>query len=366
MALSSTGITTSLVGNAIGSSSRNVGALCSSPLINEWSKWKPISSNVGTMTIAELKDKNYGISILSAHNLTSLVSAIKDNSNLGYKYNKPTGGPYRLGDFRNYEHNAAMPLYATYKDDEVQNIGGVTSSNHASYEKPLAGIESITPGGDTSSLAYLTKDDIYVVYDTNGSKLNLHRGALVTDGSKSYWYSEKLYWWTTQMQQFAGKTVQVYEFLTNAVNTPTSPYTGNANDRFLALPMPVASIQVKADVVAGSQKVKIIFKAQQRESNTKYYDWELQFSAVGSTYRGGTINNIKVKLCKDNKGINQIATASELPSSLTVNNETTSRKYTGSLYNNSTSSFCWLCLWFDNQLQSSIQAFIPMPDPFLS
>ena len=68
------------------------------------------------------------------------------------------------------------------------------------------------------------------------------------------------------MQQFAGKTVQVYEFLTNAVNTPTSPYTGNANDRFLALPMPVASIQVKADVVAGSQKVQIIFKAQQRES----------------------------------------------------------------------------------------------------
>ena len=247
----------------------------------------------------------------------------------------------------------------------VQNIGGVTSSNHASYEKPLAGIESSTPGGDTSSLTYLTKDDIYTVYGTDGSKLNLHRGALVTDGSKSYWYSEKLYWWTTQMQQFAGKTVQVYEFLTNAVSTPTSPHTGNANDRFLALPMPVASIQVKADVVAGSQKVQIIFKAQQRESNTKYYDWELQFSAVGSTYRGGTISNISVKLCKDNKGINQIATATGLPKSLTVNDETTSQKYTGSLYNNSTSSICWLCLWFDNQLQKSIQALMPMPDPSL-
>ena len=270
-----------------------------------------------------------------------------------------------MGDFRNYEHSAAMPLYATYKDGAVQNIGGVTSSNHASYEKPLAGIESSTPGGDTSSLTYLTKDDIYTVYGTDGSKLNLHRGALVTDGSKSYWYSEKLYWWTTQMQQFAGKTVQVYEFLTNAVNTPTSPYTGNANDRFLALPMPVASIQVKADVVAGSQKVQIIFKAQQRESNTKYYDWELQFSAVGSTYRGGTISNISVKLCKDNKGINQIATATGLPKSLTVNDETTSQKYTGSLYNNSTSSICWLCLWFDNQLQRSIQALMPMPDPSL-
>lgn len=57
MALSSTGITTSLVGNAIGSSSRNVGALCSSSLINEWSKWKPISSNVGTMTLAGIEEQ---------------------------------------------------------------------------------------------------------------------------------------------------------------------------------------------------------------------------------------------------------------------------------------------------------------------
>ena len=92
MALSSTGITTSLVGNAIGSSSRNVGALCSSSLINEWSKWKPISSNVGTMTLAELKNRNYGISILSANTPDSLVTQIKNNSNLGYKYNKPIGG----------------------------------------------------------------------------------------------------------------------------------------------------------------------------------------------------------------------------------------------------------------------------------
>lgn len=368
MALASSGITTSLVGNTLGISNRNVGGLCTSSNVNPWSKWKPIHSTVSTMTLGELKNRNYGIEIVQANNPTSLVSAIKANGNKGYTYNNPTGGsnsPYRLGDFRNYEHSAAMPLYATYKDGAVQNIGGVTSSNHASYEKPLAGIESSTLGGDTSSLTYLTKDDIYTVYGTDGSKLNLHRGALVTDGSKSYWYSEKLYWWTTQMQQFAGKTVQVYEFLTNAVNTPTSPYTGNANDRFLALPMPVASIQVKADVVAGSQKVQIIFKAQQRESNTKYYDWELQFSAVGSTYRGGTISNISVKLCKDNKGINQIATATGLPKSLTVNDETTSQIYTGSLYNNSTSSICWLCLWFDNQLQRSIQALMPMPDPSL-
>ena len=210
MALASSGITTSLVGNTLGISNRNVGGLCTSSNVNPWSKWKPIHSTVSTMTLGELKNRNYGIQIIQANNPTSLVSAIKANGNKGYTYNKPTGGsnsPYRLGDFRNYEHSATMPLYATYKDGAVQNIGGVTSSNHASYEKPLAGIESSTPGGDTSSLTYLTKDDIYVVYGTDGSKLNLHRGALVTDGSKSYWYSGKLYWWTSSLK------VRLYKYM---------------------------------------------------------------------------------------------------------------------------------------------------------
>ena len=76
MSLANTGITTSLVGNTIGSSSRNVGVLCTSPLIDEWSKWKPISSNVKTMTLAELKNKNYGIGILSANTVDSLVTQI--------------------------------------------------------------------------------------------------------------------------------------------------------------------------------------------------------------------------------------------------------------------------------------------------
>ena len=70
----------------------------------------------------------------------------------------------------------------------------------------------------------------------------------MTDGTNTVWYSDKLYWWTTQMQKFKGKTVTVYEFYTNATNTPTNAYVANANDRFLALPEPVYTIQVKKDV----------------------------------------------------------------------------------------------------------------------
>ena len=77
MALASSGITTSLVGNTLGISNRNVGGLCTSSNVNPWSKWKPIHSTVSTMTLGELKNRNYGIQIIQANNPTSLVSAIK-------------------------------------------------------------------------------------------------------------------------------------------------------------------------------------------------------------------------------------------------------------------------------------------------
>ena len=42
MALGTTNITTTLVGNTLGIASKDVGTLCSSSLINKWSKNKPV------------------------------------------------------------------------------------------------------------------------------------------------------------------------------------------------------------------------------------------------------------------------------------------------------------------------------------
>ena len=42
MALGTTSITTTLVGNTIGVASKDVGTLCSSSSINKWSKHKPV------------------------------------------------------------------------------------------------------------------------------------------------------------------------------------------------------------------------------------------------------------------------------------------------------------------------------------
>ena len=108
MALPTTGISTSLVGTTLGSGSRDVGTLCTHPNINKWSKWKPISiAKVTGLTESDLQSANYGLSIPAADS--------DDGTYLSqtWGYIKPTGGsnsPYRIGDFRTYEHAAICPF----------------------------------------------------------------------------------------------------------------------------------------------------------------------------------------------------------------------------------------------------------------
>jgi hypothetical protein len=48
------------------------------------------------------------------------------------------------------------------------------------------------PEDDTTT--YLTKNDIYPVTDIDGNTLNLKRGALITDGTNTYWSTEYIPW----------------------------------------------------------------------------------------------------------------------------------------------------------------------------
>lgn len=104
MKLQNTGITSTIVANAIGASSRKWSVLCTHTQINKWSKWKPVSLNkVTPITEGELQDINYGLTPPPA---TTNYASIVDTK---WTYTKPTGSstsPYRIGDFRNYYHNA--------------------------------------------------------------------------------------------------------------------------------------------------------------------------------------------------------------------------------------------------------------------
>ena len=105
--LTRTNISTTLVANELQTSSHDVGTLCTHKNINMWSKWKPINVNATTLTDQILIDNNYGI--IAPEPDTSIERAMTR----AWAYNRPTGGansPYRLGDFRGYDHTAPPPV----------------------------------------------------------------------------------------------------------------------------------------------------------------------------------------------------------------------------------------------------------------
>lgn len=126
-ALPNTGITTTLVGQTLGSSSRDVGTLCTHPNINKWSKWKPVRFNkVSGLTLANLQSVNFGFLIPTDSNndYTILLEP--------WEYLKPRGGAqnefYRLGDFRNYNHNSVR-LITVPEMRTLNAINGSTNFN---------------------------------------------------------------------------------------------------------------------------------------------------------------------------------------------------------------------------------------------
>ena len=90
MALGETNITTTLIRNAIGAASNAVGALCSHVNINRFSKKKPVRGTYPTSS-----NGKYGLDLAN-----------------NWVYLQPRGSaysePYRMGDFRGYEHDPAI------------------------------------------------------------------------------------------------------------------------------------------------------------------------------------------------------------------------------------------------------------------
>ena len=100
MALGTTNISTSLVGTTLGTSSRDVGTLCTHLSINKWSRYKPVDGAWPGITL--------GFEIAS----TNATKPAKSHFTQ-WIYKPPTGGsasPFRLGDFRGYDHDSTTLL----------------------------------------------------------------------------------------------------------------------------------------------------------------------------------------------------------------------------------------------------------------
>ena len=115
--LPTTGITTTLVANTLGTSSRDVGTLCTSDNINIFSKYKPMSiAKVADVDDNDREFINWGVTVPEPIGYPIQNGELTHNP---WVYNKPTGGassPYRLGDFRKYKHDAVSPIQIVFPE----------------------------------------------------------------------------------------------------------------------------------------------------------------------------------------------------------------------------------------------------------
>lgn len=104
MALGTTNISLSYIKNLLGETTYSLFDLCTSALINKWSKYKPIRDAGAGANWPDGLDSHYGLNIVENTNT--------DN----WKHLTPRGGapggatdePGRLGDFRGYEHDTSL------------------------------------------------------------------------------------------------------------------------------------------------------------------------------------------------------------------------------------------------------------------
>ena len=109
------------VQTALSTSENRLKYLCTASSINKWSKHKPTHCAGITISETDLTNADYSFNIQTIKSDIPLTA-----SNNIWGYVKPSGGvasPYRLGDFRLYNHSA-QPIMAILDDVDSINIYG--------------------------------------------------------------------------------------------------------------------------------------------------------------------------------------------------------------------------------------------------
>lgn len=322
MALPENNITTELVRQTLNARNNDVGSLCSNLNINKWSKWKPTQSDVVTMTDNELRLSNYSIEVLVANTPQALLTMVQNNQNKGYKYLTPT--KYRLGDFRNYEHNAVQPINQLFETGETIGLANIANQQIITMQQ--------LPNEYNISV-----DDIYHCYNEWGETQTLTRGVYFTDGTTEVWSTSAIPWTNSQWQKLAtaeGNNVIALEFLTNVPeNTISTQYLSQTNDRFFALPQPLHNIILNKDNNTTNPHTSDVFVdgTFSLSPDGKCVNYSFCFSSVGDAYVGATLRNIAIKLSTDYDDTDIISYANL--EDVTVGSETTSPRYIGTLSN---------------------------------
>lgn len=157
--------------------------LCTSSKINVWAKYKPTDYNAAFADDwSKGKDGNYGLNITVDNRVSSWSALVAEYSkaNNGYSniYKRPSGGassPFRLGDFRGYNHNAKP---------EISDYLAATNYLEDSPISLSVAYNAVTVDGD--QVSYNAIDAFrdlyfgYVITDISGKTLKLIATASTT------------------------------------------------------------------------------------------------------------------------------------------------------------------------------------------
>lgn len=169
--------------NLFGEGSGDLATLCTSQKINVWAKYKPtVFPSPFPDDWYKAKDGNYGLNITVDNRVSSWSALVAEysKSNNGYSniYKRPNGGatsPYRLGDFRGYNHKAKP---------EISDYLAATNYIEDSPISLSVAYNAITVDGDQVSYkdveVYKGLYFGYVITDISGKTLKLLATASTT------------------------------------------------------------------------------------------------------------------------------------------------------------------------------------------
>lgn len=166
-----------------GEPSGDLATLFKSPKINVWAKYKPtVYPSPFPDDWYKSKDGNYGLNITVDNRVSSWSALVAEYSkaNNGYSniYNRPSGGatsPYRLGDFRGYNHKAKP---------EISDYLAASNYMEDSQISLSVAYNAVTVDGD--QISYNAIDAFrdlyfgYVITDISGKTLKLIATASTT------------------------------------------------------------------------------------------------------------------------------------------------------------------------------------------
>lgn len=163
MILPNTDISIMAVRNCLGYPSTDLGTLCTCDKVNMWSRYKPVIYNVDTTNgITDWYKGRYGNCGIKLQSYNSPLEAGKANWTL----ERPTGGvtsPYRLGDFRGYNHNAVPFLTIQAPENILIDTGKQSSCIFHVINQSVDSKSNLT-WDDFSSTNYPLKDCYLACY----------------------------------------------------------------------------------------------------------------------------------------------------------------------------------------------------------